>query len=211
MNHPFAAQAQCRVYGSTASSSHARELAECRAELDALRAAAARTPPATPPRPAGAGDAAALRAAEAELDGARRECARLTRALERAARPSPPPSPPPPPPGGDAARLAEALRVADARVALAETERDEYEATIRALRDRVARANAAANAADADARSAKARAGAGQESERPNFKASYLGRLPLVSADLWTSDHLSERPRSVDAFFPERARAEHSR
>ena len=53
---------------------------------------------------------------------------------------------------------ADAVRVADARVALAETERDEYEATIRALRDRVARANAAANAADADARSAKARA-----------------------------------------------------
>ena len=34
---------------------------------------------------------------------------------------------------------------------------------------------------------------AGQESEIPNFKASYLGRFPLVSADFWTSDHLSER------------------
>ena len=51
---------------------------------------------------------------------------------------------------------------------------------------------------------------AGQESEIPNFKGSYLGRFPLVSADFWTSDHLSERSRSVDA-FPERARAEHSR
>ena len=51
---------------------------------------------------------------------------------------------------------------------------------------------------------------AGQESEIPNFKASYLGRFPLVLADFWTSDHLSERPRSVDA-FSERARAEHSR
>jgi hypothetical protein len=34
---------------------------------------------------------------------------------------------------------------------------------------------------------------AGQESEIPNFKGSYLGRFPLVSADFWTSDHLSER------------------
>jgi hypothetical protein len=47
---------------------------------------------------------------------------------------------------------------------------------------------------------------AGQESEIPNFKASYLGRFPLVSADFWTSDHLSERPRSVDAFSGTRAR-----
>ena len=50
---------------------------------------------------------------------------------------------------------------------------------------------------------------AGQESEIPNFKGSYLSRFPLVSADFWTSDHLSERSRRVDA-FPERARAEHS-
>jgi hypothetical protein len=48
--------------------------------------------------------------------------------------------------------------------------------------------------------------GAGQESEIPNFKASYLGRFPLVLADLWTSDHLSERPRRVDAFSGTRAR-----
>ena len=34
---------------------------------------------------------------------------------------------------------------------------------------------------------------AGKESEIPNFKGSYLGRFPLVSADSWTSDHLSER------------------
>ena len=42
---------------------------------------------------------------------------------------------------------------------------------------------------------------AGQESEIPNFKGSYLGRFPLVSADFWTSDHLSERPRSVDCLL----------
>ena len=47
---------------------------------------------------------------------------------------------------------------------------------------------------------------AGQESEIPNFKASYLGRFPLVSADFWTSDHLSERSRSMDAFSGTRAR-----
>ena len=51
---------------------------------------------------------------------------------------------------------------------------------------------------------------AAKESEIPSFKGSYLGRFPLVSADFWTSDHLLERPRSVD-FFSERARAEHSR
>ena len=28
-----------------------------------------------------------------------------------------------------------------------------------------------------------------------NFKGSYLGRFPLVSAEFWTSDHLSERSR----------------
>jgi D-lactate dehydrogenase (cytochrome) len=48
--------------------------------------------------------------------------------------------------------------------------------------------------------------GAGQESEIPNFKGSVLGRFPLVSADFWTSDHLSERPRSVNAFPGTRAR-----
>ena len=48
--------------------------------------------------------------------------------------------------------------------------------------------------------------GAAQESEIPNFKGSYLGRFPLVSADFWTSDHLSERSRSVDAFSGTRAR-----
>ena len=47
---------------------------------------------------------------------------------------------------------------------------------------------------------------AAQESEIPNFKGSYLGRFPLVSADFWTSDHLSERSRSVDAFPGTRAR-----
>ena len=47
---------------------------------------------------------------------------------------------------------------------------------------------------------------AAKESEIPNFKGSYLGRFPLVSADFWTSDHRSERSRSVDAFFGTRAR-----
>ena len=47
---------------------------------------------------------------------------------------------------------------------------------------------------------------AAQESEIPNFKGSDLGRFPLVSADFWTSDHLSERSRSVDAFLGTRAR-----
>ena len=51
---------------------------------------------------------------------------------------------------------------------------------------------------------------AAQESEIPNFKGSYLGRFPLVSADFWTSDHLSGQSRSVDAFAGTRAR-EHSR
>ena len=48
--------------------------------------------------------------------------------------------------------------------------------------------------------------GAAKESEIPNFKGSYLGRFPLVSADFWTSDHLLERSRSVDAFSGTRAR-----
>ena len=52
---------------------------------------------------------------------------------------------------------------------------------------------------DAEARAAKG-------CEIPNFKGSYLGRFPLVSADFWTSDHLSERSRSVDAFCGTRAR-----
>jgi hypothetical protein len=47
---------------------------------------------------------------------------------------------------------------------------------------------------------------AAQESEIPNFKGSDLGHFPLVSADFWTSDHLSERSRSVDVFFVTRAR-----
>ena len=47
---------------------------------------------------------------------------------------------------------------------------------------------------------------AAKESEIPNFKGSYLGRFPLVLADFWTSDHLSERSRSVDVFSVTRAR-----
>ena len=60
-----------------------------------------------------------------------------------------------------------------------------------------------------DARNASAADdGAGRGCDVPNFKGSELGRFPLVSAAFWTSDHLSERSRSVDV-LPERARAEH--
>ena len=47
---------------------------------------------------------------------------------------------------------------------------------------------------------------AGRECEIPNFKGSSLGRFPLVSADFWTSDRLSERSRRVDDFSGTRAR-----
>ena len=47
---------------------------------------------------------------------------------------------------------------------------------------------------------------AAQESDIPNFKGSFLGRFPLVSADFWTSDRLSERSRSVDTVSGTRAR-----
>ena len=47
---------------------------------------------------------------------------------------------------------------------------------------------------------------AGKGCENPNFKGSYLGRSPLVSADFWTSDHLSERFRSVNVVSGTRAR-----
>ena len=42
-----------------------------------------------------------------------------------------------------------------------------------------------------------ARAGAGRERELP--KGADLGRVPLVSADFWTSDHVLERSRRVPA------------
>ena len=47
---------------------------------------------------------------------------------------------------------------------------------------------------------------AAKESEIPNFKGSFLGRFPLVLADFWTSDRLSERSRRVGAFSGTRAR-----
>ena len=37
---------------------------------------------------------------------------------------------------------------------------------------------------------------AGKGCENSNFKGSYFGRFPLVSADFWTRDHLSERSRT---------------
>ena len=62
------------------------------------------------------------------------------------------------------------------------------------------------------ARDWPARDGAGKGCEIPNFKGSYLGRFPLVSADFWTSDRLSERSRSLYFFSGRaRARAKHSR
>ena len=51
-----------------------------------------------------------------------------------------------------------------------------------------------------------ARIHTGAAKRMPNFKGSDLGRFPLVSADFWTSDHLSERFRSVDVFSVTRAR-----
>ena len=75
---------------------------------------------------------------------------------------------------------------------------------------RCVRPNAAKSPDDFDARlvlgQLTAAGRAGQESEIPNFKGSYLGHFPLVSADFWTSDHLLERSRSVDAFSGTRAR-----
>ena len=52
------------------------------------------------------------------------------------------------------------------------------------------------------------RRSSGQEKRAtfPNFKGADLGRVPLVSADFWTSDHRSERSRSTDAFSGARAR-----
>ena len=47
---------------------------------------------------------------------------------------------------------------------------------------------------------------AGKECEIPNFGGSYLDRFQLVSANFWTSDHLWERSRRVDAFAGTRAR-----
>ena len=47
---------------------------------------------------------------------------------------------------------------------------------------------------------------AGKGCEIPNFGGSYLDRFPLVSANFWTSDHLWERSRRVDAFAGTRAR-----
>jgi len=49
--------------------------------------------------------------------------------------------------------------------------------------------------------------GAGQGGKRARrAQGSSLGRVPLVSADFWTSDQLSERSRSVDAISGARAR-----
>ena len=59
---------------------------------------------------------------------------------------------------------------------------------------------------DAVAYHGLAAARAAKGCEIPNFKGSYLGRFPLVLADSWTSDHLSERSRSVDVVSLTRAR-----
>ena len=49
-------------------------------------------------------------------------------------------------------------------------------------------------------------AGQGRERRWPTSNRSSLGRFPLVSADFWTSDHLSERSRSEGAVSETRAR-----
>ena len=79
-------------------------------------------------------------------------------------------------------------------------------AKLRAIAAATLDAGTAGRRAEARCEHACVVARAGQGSEIPNFKASYLGRFPLVSADFWTSDHLSERSRSVDAFSGTRAR-----
>ena len=56
-----------------------------------------------------------------------------------------------------------------------------------------------------------AHVGAAKGCENPNLKGSYFGRFPLVLADFWTSDHLSERSRSVHVFCGTCAREEHPR
>jgi len=86
-----------------------------------------------------------------------------------------------------------------------------HPASARCFADALGRADAA-GVVDGRARArarevlALALGGAAQESDMPNFKGSDLGRVPLVSADFWTSDRLSERSRSVDAFSGTRAR-----
>ena len=50
----------------------------------------------------------------------------------------------------------------------------------------------------------RAEAWAGKKGETlANFGGSYLDRFPLDLAHFWTSDHLSGRTQSVDAFFLE--------
>ena len=49
-------------------------------------------------------------------------------------------------------------------------------------------------------------AGAGKGCDMPNFKGSSLGRVPLVSANFWTSDHPSERSRRIHACLGTRTR-----
>ena len=46
---------------------------------------------------------------------------------------------------------------------------------------------------DGDVEGLMAAGGAAKGCENPNFKGSYFGRFPLVSADFSTCDHLSER------------------
>ena len=59
---------------------------------------------------------------------------------------------------------------------------------------------------DPDATCLRVESRAGKESENPNFKGSYLSRFPLISADVSTSGHLSERSRSVNVGSGARAR-----
>jgi len=123
---------------------------------------------------------------------------------------APPPPPPPaaaPPAGGDASSLLAGALVASSKTLdasppgkppdLDDGDRSDYgsdEYDDDATED------------DANLAFAAARPGAGRARDAPDFKGSSLGRVPLVSADLWTSDHPSERSRRVDAFSGTRAR-----
>ena len=62
----------------------------------------------------------------------------------------------------------------------------------------VPEANEAADLGDAAAAYGPSKSG--REKTVANFAGSSLGRCPLVSADVSTSDRLSERPRSGDVF-----------
>ena len=92
-------------------------------------------------------------------------------------------------------RRAAAAAAADARLLLEEEEAKRRAAEIEALEAKYESERLAAEEKHKTMRAA--RAGKRRRPSRP---------FPLVSADSWTSDHLSERSRRVDAFYGTRAR-----